>query len=133
MNVSGHRVILASLELRPTRERDNHDGRGQEFVLDTVRKAIADGDVDFLGRGVRVPAQAVMEAEVTEVTELTGVPKGERDPGAWTDEPEPVPRPALGDLGRDGEPLDPPGPRRLVLPVSARAAPARRAGPSFDS
>ena len=46
-------------------------------VLETVRKAIADGDVDFLREGVRVRAQAVMEAEVTE---LTGVPKGERDP-----------------------------------------------------
>jgi len=46
-------------------------------VLDTVRKAIADGDPDFLREGVRVLAQAVMEAEVTE---LTGVPHGERDP-----------------------------------------------------
>jgi len=46
-------------------------------VLDTVRKAISDGDVDFLREGVRVLAQAVMEAEVTE---RTGVPKGERDP-----------------------------------------------------
>ena len=32
-------------------------------VLETVRKAIADGDVDFLREGVRVLAQAVMEAE----------------------------------------------------------------------
>ena len=46
-------------------------------VLETVRKAIAEGDVDFLREGVRVLAQAVMEAEVTE---LTGVPHGERDP-----------------------------------------------------
>ncbi len=46
-------------------------------VLETVRKAMAEGDVDFLRDGVRVLAQAVMEAEVTE---LTGVPKGERDP-----------------------------------------------------
>ena len=46
-------------------------------VLETVRKAIAEGDVDFLREGVRVLAQAVMEAEVTE---LTGLPKGERDP-----------------------------------------------------
>ena len=46
-------------------------------VLDTVRKAIAEGDVDFLREGVRALAQAVMEAEVTE---LTGVPRGERDP-----------------------------------------------------
>jgi len=46
-------------------------------ALETVRKAIAEGDVDFLREGVRVLAQAVME---TEVTELTGLPKGERDP-----------------------------------------------------
>jgi Transposase and inactivated derivatives len=46
-------------------------------VLETVRKAIAEGDVDFLREGVRVLAQAVMEAEVTE---LTGVPHGERTP-----------------------------------------------------
>jgi putative transposase len=45
--------------------------------LDAVRKAIAEGDVDFLREGVRVLAQAVME---TEVTELTGVAHGERDP-----------------------------------------------------
>lgn len=48
-------------------------------VLDTVRKAIAEGDVDFLREGVRVLAQAVMEAEVTE---LTGAAKGERNPDA---------------------------------------------------
>jgi len=46
-------------------------------VLETVRKAISEGDVDFLREGVRVLAQAVMEAEVTEIT---GVAKGERDP-----------------------------------------------------
>ena len=46
-------------------------------LLETVRKAISDGDVDFLREGVRVLAEAVMEAEVTEVT---GVPHGERDP-----------------------------------------------------
>ncbi|MEX2185007.1 MAG: IS256 family transposase [Chloroflexota bacterium] len=48
-------------------------------VLDTVRKAIADGDVDFLREGMRVLAQAIMEAEVTEVT---GVAHGRRDPDA---------------------------------------------------
>jgi putative transposase len=46
-------------------------------VLETVRKAIAEGDRDFLREGIRVLAQAVMEAEVTE---LTGVPRGERNP-----------------------------------------------------
>ena len=46
-------------------------------VLETVRKAISGGDVDFLREGLRVLAEAVMEAEVTQVT---GVPHGERDP-----------------------------------------------------
>ena len=46
-------------------------------MLDTVRKAISEGDVDFLREGVRVLAQAVMEAEVSE---LTGLPRGERNP-----------------------------------------------------
>ena len=46
-------------------------------LLETVRKAIGDGDVDFLREGMRVLAEAVMEAEVSEVT---GLPHGERDP-----------------------------------------------------
>jgi len=46
-------------------------------LLEVLRKATADGDTDFLREGVRVLAQAVMEAEVSE---LTGLPKGERDP-----------------------------------------------------
>ena len=46
-------------------------------LFETMRKAIADGDADFLRDGVKALAQAVMEAEVTE---LTGLPHGERDP-----------------------------------------------------
>ena len=46
-------------------------------LLETIRKAAGDGDVDFLREGVKALAQAVMEAEVTE---LTGVPHGVRDP-----------------------------------------------------
>jgi transposase-like protein len=46
-------------------------------LLETMRKAITDGDVDFLREGVKVFAEAVMEAEVTE---LTGVAHGVRDP-----------------------------------------------------
>ena len=42
-----------------------------------MRKALAGGDVDVLREGVRLLAQAIMEAEVTE---LTGLPKGERNP-----------------------------------------------------
>lgn len=48
-------------------------------VLETVRKAMADGDVDFLRAGIEVLAQAIMEAEVSE---LTGAAKGERNPDA---------------------------------------------------
>jgi hypothetical protein len=46
-------------------------------LLETVRKAIAEGDADFLREGVRALAEAVMEAEVTG---LTGAAKGERAP-----------------------------------------------------
>jgi putative transposase len=46
-------------------------------LLETLRKASAGGDVDILREGVRILAQAIMEAEVGE---LTGVAKGERDP-----------------------------------------------------
>jgi putative transposase len=46
-------------------------------LLDSVRKAIEEGDGDFLREAVHLLAQGVMEAEVTEIT---GVPKGERAP-----------------------------------------------------
>jgi putative transposase len=46
-------------------------------LLETMRKAISDDDTDFLREGVKALAEAVMEAEVTE---LTGVPHGVRDP-----------------------------------------------------
>jgi len=46
-------------------------------LLDTLRKVSADGEVDVLREGVRVLAQAIMEAEISE---LTGVARGERDP-----------------------------------------------------
>ena len=46
-------------------------------LIEPIRKAIADGDIDFLRTSVKVLAEAVMEAEVTE---LTGVPHGVRDP-----------------------------------------------------
>jgi putative transposase len=46
-------------------------------VLEMLHKLGADGEVDFLREGVRVLAAALMEAEVTE---LTGVPRGERAP-----------------------------------------------------
>jgi len=68
----------------------------------------------FLREGVRVLAQAVMEAEVTE---LTGVPKGERDPERRLTQRNGS-RPALGHPGGDHEPVDPEGPRRVVLPLA---------------
>jgi transposase-like protein len=40
-------------------------------LLETLRKVSAEGEVDVLREGVRLLAQAIMEAEVTE---LTGVP-----------------------------------------------------------
>ena len=46
-------------------------------LLETLRKVSAEGEVDILREGVRLLAQAIMEAEVSE---LTGLPKGERDP-----------------------------------------------------
>ena len=46
-------------------------------LLETLRKATAGGDGDLLREGVRVPAQAIMEAEVSE---LTGLAEGESDP-----------------------------------------------------
>ena len=94
-------------------------------VLETLRKAIADGDVDFLREGVRVLAQAVMEAEVSE---LTGVATRRARPGAPADPPQRLSRAALGHPGGHDRPGHPAGPRRLVLPEPARAAPAGRAG-----
>jgi transposase-like protein len=46
-------------------------------LVEALRKASAGGDVDILREGVRILAQAIMEAEVSE---LTGLAKGERDP-----------------------------------------------------
>lgn len=46
-------------------------------LLETMRKAGIERDADFLRQSVQVLAEAVMEAEVTE---LTGVPHGVRDP-----------------------------------------------------
>jgi transposase-like protein len=46
-------------------------------LLKVLRKASADGDTDFLREGLRVLAQAVMGAEVSELTELR---EGHRDP-----------------------------------------------------
>ena len=96
-------------------------------LLETLRKASADGDVDFLREGVRLLAQAIMEAEVSE---LTGRRQGRARPGAPPDPPQRVPRAALGHPGGHHRPRRPAGPRRLVPAQPARAAPAGRAGPA---
>jgi hypothetical protein len=75
-------------------------------VLDTVRKAINDGDVDFLREGVRVRAQAVMEAEVTELTGPRRASATGRPPHA----PQRVPRPPLGHARRHDRCRGAPGP-----------------------
>ena len=94
-------------------------------VLETVRKAIGDGDADFLREGARVLAQAVMEAEVTQ---LTGVgPRGAR-PGEPAHEPQRVPGAPLGHPRGHAGARGAAGPRWQLLPVAARAAASCRAG-----
>lgn len=73
-------------------------------VLETVRMAVADGDVDYLGEGVRVLAQGGGEAEVTELTGL-----GERDPeprltsrNGYCRRPRPARGPAYASSGHRG-------------------------------
>jgi len=95
-------------------------------VLETVRKAMAEGDVDFLREGVRVLAQAVMEAEVSE---LTGVPHGERNPEQRLTNRNGYRERRWDTEGRHDRPGDPQGPRWLLLPEPARATPASGAGP----
>ncbi len=114
-------------------------------LLDTLRKAVTDGDVDALREGVRVLARAVMEAEVSE---LTGVSSGERNPEQRltlaTGAASGARCARVGTIGlavprvRDGPcPPGPPGPRRrteraLLTVVSGGArvggldAPGRR-------
>jgi putative transposase len=65
------------LEVRTDDERNTTMAEDRMAVLEMLRKASADGDADFPREGVRVLTSALMEAEVTE---LTGVPKGERAP-----------------------------------------------------
>ena len=77
MKRNGHRVILAALESETDDERDTTMADDSMALLDSVRKAIEEGDGDFLRETVHLLAQGLMEAEVTEIT---GVPKGERAP-----------------------------------------------------
>jgi putative transposase len=65
------------LESETDDERDTTMADDSMALLDSVRKAIEDGDGDFLREAVHLLAQGVMEAEVTE---LTGAPKGVRAP-----------------------------------------------------
>ena len=77
VNECGHRVILASLESETDDTENTTMADDSMSLLETLRKVSAEGEVDVLREGVRLLAQAIMEAEVTE---LTGVAKGERDP-----------------------------------------------------
>jgi hypothetical protein len=55
-------------------------------VLETVRKAMASGDVDFLREGMRVLAQAILEvSEVTGLTHQTSIDGTFRSVGAMQD------------------------------------------------
>ena len=87
-------------------------------VLELLRKASADGDVDFLREGVRVLAEALMEAEVTE---LTGVPKGERAPDRRLTNRNGYRERRWDTEGRHDRALDPRGPRRGLRPPLGRS------------
>jgi len=65
------------LELLTDDRRDTTVADASKNLLETLRKVGAKGDVDLLREGVRVLAEAIMEAEVGE---LTGEAKGQRDP-----------------------------------------------------
>ncbi len=99
-------------------------------LLEMLRKATADGDTDFLREGVRVLAQAVMEAEVSE---LTGAAQGRARPRAPADVAQRVPRPPLGHPGGHDRPRGPQGPRRLVLPDACSSRGGGRSGPCSRS
>ncbi len=96
-------------------------------LLGQLRKASADGDVDLLREGVRLLAQAIMEAEVSE---LTGVRQGRARSRAPPDPPQRVSRPALGHPGRHDRPRVPRVRDGSLLPEPPRAAAAGRAGPA---
>ena len=70
----GHRVILASLELRTDDTEDHHDGRRQYGPARDAPQDVCGRDVDVLREGVRMLAQAIMEGEVSEVTGLVIFP-----------------------------------------------------------
>ena len=126
-NPSRHRVT----------SRDGFSGRTESTtmaedrmaVLETVREAIADGDFDFLSEGLRVLAQAVMEAEITER------PRSPADRGAARGRHRASADPPLRPPRRRGTP----GSARSIwpsracatglLPLALGAAPAGRAGP----
>ena len=99
-------------------------------VIETVRKAIAEGDVDFLREGMRALAHPVMKAEVSE---LTGTGQGRARPGATADQSERISRATLGHPGGHPRAVHPARPRRLLLPFAPGAPPAGRASPPGSS
>jgi transposase-like protein len=74
-------------------------------VLDMLRKATVDGKVDVLREGVRVLAEAIIEAEVFE---LTGVLRGERASGARTPRSGSTRRSSGGPRSSASSPAGPP-------------------------
>ncbi len=93
-------------------------------LLGERSQGIEEGDGDFLRETVQLLAQGVMEAEVTE---LTGVPKGERGPDRRL-----TPRNGYRDRRWDIrvgtiDLATPPRARRQLLPIASRTPPPSRA------
>jgi hypothetical protein len=65
------------LEVRTDDERNTTMADERMSLLELLRKAGADGGTDFLRTAVQVLAEALMDAEATELTELTGERTGE--------------------------------------------------------
>ena len=66
MKKNGHRVILASLDSETDDTENTTMADDSMSLLETLRKVSADGDLDLLREGVRLLAQGIMEAEVSE-------------------------------------------------------------------
>lgn len=101
-------------------------------LLDTLRKATesGDGDVDIRRLGVRILAQAIMEAEVSG---LTGLPKGERDPERRLTHRNGYRERRSRHPGRHDRARHPPRPRRQLPPLAPRAPAAALSVPSSPS
>ncbi len=95
-------------------------------ITSFVGKLLEQDDVDALREGVRVLAQAVMETEVS--TQIGAAPY-ERSSERVAYRNGYRTR-TVGHPGRHDRAQDPEGDRRRLLPLAARASPARREGPA---